>query len=105
MKVTFVALFLILSASLAFGQAVAATSALSAQPVVIQMPGHPQHASYAPMAQERGLMEKSAYSFAHGERPLWELAPVREEVPLGDIARALREEHLKAPKAQFIREN
>lgn len=103
MKVMLGILFL-LCASAAFGQAVGG-SALSAQPVVIQMQSHPEHASYTPLGQEQYLSEKSRYTFGHGERPLWEVAPVRTEVPLGDVARALREEHLKARKAEFIREN
>ncbi len=90
----------------ALGQATAGASALSAQPVVIQMPSHAQHAAYAPMGQEHILTEKSAYTFGKGERPLWEVAPLAQEaVPLGDVARALREEHLRARKAEFVREN
>ena len=104
MKVTLAVLFL-LCASAAFGQATAGASALSAQPVVIQMQSHPEHASYTPLGQEQYLSEKSTYTFGHGERPLWEVAPVKTEVPLGDVARALREEHLKARKADFFREN
>lgn len=104
MKATLCILFL-LCASAAFGQASAAAAALSAQPVVIQMPSHPQHASYMPLGQERYLSEKSSYTFGHGERPLWEMAPARTEAPLGDVARAYREEHLKARKAEFVREN
>jgi hypothetical protein len=104
MKVTLSILFL-LCASAAFGQASAGASALSAQPVVIQMQSHPEHASYTPLGQEQYLSEKSTYTFGHGERPLWEVAPVRTEVPLGDVARALREEHLKARKAEFVHEN
>jgi len=103
MKITLSILFL-LCASAAFGQ-VSGTATLSAQPVVIQMVSHPEHASYTPLGQEQYLSEKSTYSFGHGERPLWEVAPIKTEVPLGDVARALREEHLKARKADFIHEN
>jgi hypothetical protein len=103
MKVTIVALFLMVSASLAFGQSGGAV--LNAQPSLLTLPSHPAQATYKSLALERVLTEKSAYTFAHGERPLWEVAPVSEEVPLGDIARALRDEHLKAPKAQFVKEN
>jgi len=103
MKLTLGILFL-LCASVAFGQA-AGASALSAQPIVIQMQSHPEHASYTPLGQEQYLAEKSTYTFAQGERPLWEVAPVNSEISLGDVARALREEHLKARKAEFFREN
>lgn len=58
------------------------------------------------MGHEQSLSEMSTYSYAQGERPLWEVAPVKQpEVPLGDIARALRHEHLKAKKAEFKTEN
>jgi hypothetical protein len=103
MKLTLGVLFL-LCASAAFGQA-AGASALSAQPIVIQMQSHPQHASYMPLGQEQYLAEKSTYTFAQGERPLWEVAPVNSEISLGEVARALREAHLKARKAEFVRED
>lgn len=105
MKVTFVALFLLVAASLVFGQATAATGALNAQPSVLTLPSHPQHAAFKALAIEQVLTPSSGYTYAHGERPLWEVAPVPQEVPLGDIARALREEHLKAPRAQYVKEN
>lgn len=98
-------LFVVACASLAFGQATAAAGALSAQTVPLQMPSHVQHADFTAMGMEQSLFEKNSVTFAHGERPLWEVAPVVEETPLGDIARALREEHSKAPKAQFVKEN
>ena len=104
MKVTLGLLFL-LCASAAFGQATAGASALNAQPIVFQIQSHAEHASYTPLGQEQYLSEKSSYTFGHGERPLWEVAPVKTEVPLGDVARALREEHLKARKAEFVRED
>lgn len=104
MKATLGILF-VLCAGAAFGQTTAGSSVLSAQPAPIQMSSHPQHASYMALGQERSLTETSTFTFAHGERPLWEVAPVKTEVPLGDVARALREEHLKARRAEFVREN
>jgi hypothetical protein len=104
MKVTLIA-FLLASASLAFGQAATGVSALSNEPSVLRMTSHPEHASYVDMGREQTLSEKSTITIAHGERPLWEVAPVHYEVPLGDIARALREEHAKAKKADFIKED
>jgi hypothetical protein len=98
-------LFLLATASLAFGQATVGSGPLSAQPVPLQMPSHVEHADYTPLGLEHSLIEKSAYTFARGERPLWEVSPLAEEIPLGDIARALREEHMKAPRAQFVKEN
>jgi len=104
MKVTIVILVLF-CASAAFGQASAAVSALSAQPVVIELPSHPQHAGFSPLGHEQSLSPSSAYTVGQGERPLWEVAPPHYERPLGDIARAFREEHAKMPKAVIIREN
>lgn len=94
---------LVFCASAALGQASAGAGSLNSQAVPLQMSSHPQHASYTPLGQEQYLSEKSSFTFAQGERPLWEFAPVRYETPLGDVARALRQEHLKAPKAEFVK--
>ena len=84
----------------AFGQA----GSLSSQAVPVQIPDHPQHASLTAMACERPLVggAPDAYSYAQGERPLWEFGPVSEPVPLGDIARAYRKEKLTGKKAELI---
>jgi len=52
------------------------------------------------MGTEQSLLHCSAYSYAKGERPLWEFGPVSEPVPLGDVARAYRAEHALAKKAE-----
>ena len=96
---------LLLTASAAFGQAGSGASVLSNQVTILTLPSHPQHAAYLAMGQEQNLRERSAFTFGKGEQPLWQFAPVTNEVPLGDIARALREEHAKAKKADFIRVN
>jgi hypothetical protein len=44
------------------------------------------------------------YSYAQGERPLWEFGPISQPVPLGDVARAFRREKLDAKKAQVVLE-
>lgn len=98
---TIVVLLFLLCASAAFAQ----SGALSAEPIIIQMPSHARHASYMPLGQEQNLAEHSTYTIAQGERPLWEVAQEHYETPLGDVARTLREEHLKARKAEFVREN
>ena len=84
----------------AFGQA----GALSNQPTVLEIPDHPQRAVYAPLASEQALVGGSSetYSYAHGERPLWEFGPVSEPVPLGDVARAYRKEKQMAKKAVVV---
>jgi len=106
MKATLVAVFLLMIASTALGQVSSGGSVLNSQPSVLTLPSHPVRASYAQMGQEQRLGERASYSFGHGERPLWEVAPPpKEEVPLGDVARALREAHLYARKAAFVKEN
>src|SRR5208337_3290014 len=50
---------------------------------------NPQHASEHAMATETSLFgATSAYTYAQGERPLWEFGSSdKHEVPLGDVAR------------------
>ncbi|HKD01703.1 MAG TPA: hypothetical protein VKB77_04720 [Terriglobales bacterium] len=103
MKSILCVLFL-LSTAAAFAQN-AGGGVLSSQVSVFQMPSHPQRANYAPTAREQTLSQNSTYSYAKGERPLWEFAPGSDNTPLGDIARALKKDHAKAPKAEFVREN
>jgi hypothetical protein len=93
---------IILSAATALGQA----GSISSQAVQLQMPDHPQHASLGAMASEHPLVGGASdnYSYAQGERPLWEFGPVSEPKPLGDIARAVRKEKLSAKKAEIILE-
>ncbi|MGC2476331.1 MAG: hypothetical protein WA485_18485 [Candidatus Sulfotelmatobacter sp.] len=100
MKTVMLVLILFCAAG-AFGQA-----ALSNQPMVLEFPDHPQHASVTPMACEHPIVGGGAdtYTFAHGERPLWEFGPVSEPVPLGDVARAYRKEKVVAKKAGVVLE-
>ena len=101
MKLTLLAIVVLCSAA-AFGQA----GALSNQPMVLELPDHPQHASYTPLACEHPLVGGSSdtYTYAQGERPLWEFGPVSQPVPLGDVARAYRKEKLAAKKAEVVLE-
>ncbi len=87
----------VLCASAAFGQG--ATSSISAQPQVYMFESHPEHASRQPMAREQSLNGGETYIYAEGERPLAEFSTPSHEVPLGDSARLLREEHATAKKA------
>ena len=100
MKTTLVVLF-VLCAAMAFGQA---AGVMSSDVQVIELTGHPQRASIHEMAPEQPLVGGTAatYSYAQGERPLWEFGPVSQEVPLGDVARAYRKEKLTAKKAEII---
>lgn len=87
------------------GQTIATMSALSAQPQMLSMQEHPLHASQTPLAQDQDLLEHSTILYERGERPLWEVMQERPTTPLGDIARALRQEHANSPKAVFIWKN
>ncbi len=100
MKTTLFVLFLLCAAA-ALGQTAAV---LPNQPQLIQVPDHPAHAVQHEMATEHPLVGGSAntYTYAQGERPLWEFGPESQPVPLGDVARAYRKEKLSAKKAEFV---
>ena len=93
--------FLFLGSVAAFGQA---APGLSSQVTPIPMPDHPQHATYNRMASESPLVGAGpdTYSYAQGERPLWELGTLSQPVPLGDVARAYRKERQTAKKAGIV---
>jgi hypothetical protein len=93
--------FLFLGAVAAFGQT---APSLSSQVTPIQMSDHPQHATYNRMASESPLVGAGpdTYSYAQGELPLWELGPLSQPVPLGDVARAYRKERQTAKKAGIV---
>jgi hypothetical protein len=94
--------FCILCASVVWGQTTLSAPALSAEPQPLQFRDHPEHADQLGMAREQRIMERSLNISAHGTRPLWEFAPVSQEIPLGDIARAFRQEHETARKAEHV---
>lgn len=100
MKRTLILVAILFCAAAAFGQS------LSSQPVLINVPDHPQHATYTPLAGDQSLVGGSSntYTFAHGERPLWEFGPISQPVPLGDVARAYRKEKQVAKKAAIVLE-
>src|SRR5271169_1897514 len=98
MKTTLFVLCL-LCATAALGQSIGGV--MSADPQIFRPPDHAQRASSQGMATEQNLRENVAYTSAQGERPLWEVMPAKHEVPLGDVARALRKEHFAAKKAEF----
>lgn len=101
MKISVLILTLFCAAG-AFGQA----AGVSNQPVVTYFAEHPEHASIQPMATEHLIVGGASdnYSYAKGERPLWEFGPVSEPVPLGDVARAYRKEKSAAKKAEIVLE-
>jgi hypothetical protein len=77
---------------------------LSSQPQVIASPSHPLHAEMHSLAAESPLVGGGTYTYAQGERPLWEFGPVAEPTPLGDVARAFRKEKMTARKAEKVLE-
>jgi hypothetical protein len=92
MKIGFVVLFVfVLLSAVAFGQSGAV---LSNQVSVFQIPDHIEHADQHAMATEQSLVGSAfnTYTYAQGERPLWEFGPVSVPVPLGDVARAYRKQ-------------
>ena len=98
MKITLTALFLLFSAA-AFGQV---GGAISSAPVILEMGGHPEHASVHSMASESPVIGGEEVTTGHGEQPLWQFGPVTDPVSLGDVAREYRKEKLTARKADFV---
>lgn len=92
----------VLWAATAVGQTTG--SVRSNESIVFQINSHPEHAAPHDMASERPLVGGGAntYTFAHGERPLWEFGTVSEQPSLGEIARQYRKEKLTAKKADFV---
>jgi hypothetical protein len=76
------------------------------QPKALRIPDHPQHAERQALATEKPLVGAGteAYSYAKGERPLWEFGSDAEATPLGDVARAFRKEKLTSKKAEIVLE-
>ena len=100
MKTTLFVLLILCTVS-ALGQA----GVTSGQASMLSMPEHTQHASQHDLASEQSLLGASSpYSFAQGERPLWEFGPVSQPTPLGDVARAYRKEKQAAKKAEIVLE-
>ena len=92
-----------LCATVAFGQA---SAGISSQVATVAFNSHEAVAAQHSMGAEINLLETSAGStWAHGERPLWEVAPVSHPTPLGDSARLLRQVHASAKKAEFVWNN
>lgn len=90
---------------LVFAAAACAQSAsvLSNTPQPTVMSEHPMHASQHAMGDETSLLGASAYTYAQGERPLWEFgSSAPREMPLGDVARAYRKNHEAERKAAIV---
>ena len=98
MKTAFLVLLLFVAAA-AFGQGY-----ISSQVSPYRPPDHPEHASIHALADERAVISGSTYTSAQGEKPMWEFQQA-PQVPLGDVARILKEEHAKLKKARIKLEN
>jgi hypothetical protein len=92
-----------LAGTAAFGQSFYGNAPVlnNQPPQMLDMPYHPEHASQQSMATEQNLLGSHSYSYAQGERPLWEVSPLAAE-SLGDAARRLREEHAKVRKSAVV---
>ena len=106
MKTALFALILLslLSTASAFAQTAAL---LPSQPQILHMTDHPMHAEIMALATEHSLVGggPSTYSWAQGERPVWEFGPVSDAPrPLGDIAREYRKEKQTSRKAEVVLE-
>jgi hypothetical protein len=100
MKTTLFVLF-ILCAATAVAQS---ASVIPNQPQPAVFVDHPMHAEPHSMATESPIAGTSsdAYSYARGEQPLWQFGPISEPVPLGDVARAYRNQKSVAKKAAIV---
>ena len=92
-------------ATAAFAQNIGNGAMLSAEPVIPQFCSHAGHASEQPMGMEQNLLGQSRFTYAHGERPLWEVASPSQVTPLGDSARVLKKAHETAKKADIVWHN
>jgi len=102
MKTLFFLVMLCVFCGAAFGQSIA-TSAANSQAQMLTMAENPLHATQTALAQPQDLRERSSVTWAPGELPLWEVAPEKApEKSLGDVARALRQEHDAAKKATKV---
>ncbi len=100
MKTTLLILLVFCTAA-AFGQAAAT---ISSQPQPAQFNDHPLHAEPHSMATQTPIAGGAVdgYSYEKGERPLWEFGPIKQEVPLGDVARSYRREKQGLKKSEVV---
>jgi hypothetical protein len=95
-------IFSVVSAS---GQTIGANAANGYPQMLTFGVDHPQHATSTHLAPEEDLLEHSSSTYAHGEKPLWEVMPAPAFTSLGNLAREAREEHAVAKKAVLVWSN
>ncbi len=71
----------------------------------ISFTSHTMRASQPVLPQEQNLLGYSSNPSAHGDRPLWEFAQPRQEVPLGDVAREYRKLRADNKKTLIVHQN
>lgn len=98
-------MFSMLCATGALAQAGSGVAVLSGDVQKLDMISHPGHASTVPMAQEQSLITSSIPTIARGERPLWEVGQIKEEMSLGEVARIQRKQHVNDKKAPVVWHN
>jgi hypothetical protein len=70
-----------------------------------EMISHPSHAAVQPLAQEQNLISASNPTSVRGERPLWEVGQIKDELSLGEAARIQKKQHATDKKAPVVWHN
>jgi hypothetical protein len=94
-----------LCATGALAQSGAGVSVLSGDVQKWEMISHESHASVKPLAQEQNLIGTSNPTYVRGERPLWEVGQIKDELSLGEAARIQRKQHVNDKKAPVVWHN
>jgi hypothetical protein len=104
MKTTIFVMLVACIALCSSGASAQVPGSISSQPQMVYVPEHVQHAEQHSLATERPLVGSTdTYSYAQGERPLWEFGPMLPPpTPLGDVARSFRKDKLTAKKAEIV---
>jgi hypothetical protein len=102
MKISILAVCLLCAATAVAQAGGMSAASVSSQVSSVSFQSHEAFASQHAMGTEQNILESSTYSYAQGERPLWEVAPISHPTPLGDSARMIRKEHAAAKKADHI---
>ena len=106
MKTAFFAICFLFATSAFAQNSLGGGSHMSSQPIVYEFESHTAKADFKSMGQEENLLSPpSSFTAAQGERPLWEVAPKIDAVPLGDVARVYKKEHAATPKSTMVWEN
>ena len=91
----------LLFATTALAQSYAGLNTLNSQPQIYEIPSHPQHAGYAPLAPEQNVLGSMGYGIAQGERPASDF-PQAEAVSIGAAARELKKQHAQVKKSRVV---